>query len=198
MHTTRISTWCPPPPTTDTDLCEVVVRDEERDMWSVWLDLGAFAPAMTAARTQQQRDAVLAKHAQHAMDAGNDVEAGRLLGRVMANEPSFEDVALLFVDRQTPDGLQVRLYWAVLYFVCTNGFSNGFSIVCSNVCTNLSDESLQAFLETRLEVLEHQQRRAQCTMLATWLLELHLDRLNRRLLDDADGAHAYVDPCNAQ
>ena len=50
----------------------------------------------------------------------------------------------------------------------------------------------QTFLETRLEVLEHQQRKAQCTMLATWLLELHLDRLNRRLLDESDGAHVVV------
>lgn len=77
-------------------------------MWSIWLQQDAFAPAMAAARTQQQRDAVLAKHAQRAMEAGNDVEAGRLLGKVMANEPSFEDVALMFVDRENPDGLQVH------------------------------------------------------------------------------------------
>lgn len=76
-------------------------------MWSIWLDQGAFAPAMAAARTQQQRDTVLAKHAQRALEAGDDVEAGRLLGRVMANDPSFEDVALMFADRETPDGLQV-------------------------------------------------------------------------------------------
>ncbi len=62
---------------------------------------------MTAARTQQQRDAILAQHAAVALAHGDAVQAGRLLGKVVRNEPSFEDVALMFVDQETPDGLQV-------------------------------------------------------------------------------------------
>ncbi len=44
-------------------------------------------------------------------------------------------------------------------------------------------EALRLFLEGKLEQLQPERDAAQATMLASWLLELHLDHLNRTLLE---------------
>ncbi|KAK9832068.1 hypothetical protein WJX81_003754 [Elliptochloris bilobata] len=57
--------------------------------------------------------------------------------------------------------------------------------------------ALQAFLLARLDALGPDDR-AQATMVATWLVELLLDQINRALLEDTAEAHTAVDDFTAR
>ncbi|BDA49156.1 Vacuolar protein sorting-associated protein 18 homolog [Coccomyxa sp. Obi] len=127
-------------------LYEVVMDNEERDLWRSFLDRGDFASAARYASTQAERDMVARAEADMAFESGRHVHAARLWGRIRAPEPSFEEIALRFV------GVGAT-------------------------------EALQAFLMARLQVLGVDDK-AQATMVASWVVELYLDQINRALLEE--------------
>eukprot|EP00884_Botryococcus_braunii_P001644 jgi/Botrbrau1/11480/Bobra.0360s0007.1 len=88
---------------------EVVARDEARDMWHVYLERGRFIEAFRCCSNQAQRDAVSVAEAQAAYQAGDLLRAAGLYGRVASPSPSFQELALKFVEAAAPDALQAFL-----------------------------------------------------------------------------------------
>lgn len=58
---------------------------------------------------QAERDTVSRSEAEAAFEDGNFTHAARLWGRMQAGDPSFEEVALRFVESGATDALQVFL-----------------------------------------------------------------------------------------
>lgn len=58
---------------------------------------------------QAERDTVNSAEAEACFGDGNFVEAARLLGRVTAAVPAFEEVVLRFVEADSPKALQTFL-----------------------------------------------------------------------------------------
>ncbi|GAA6046606.1 hypothetical protein JCM3770_006235 [Rhodotorula araucariae] len=142
---------------TEQAIYELVVRDEDRDVWKVFLGRGQWDNARRLAKTQRQRDAVLAAEADSYFAAGKFIQAAQAYAQ---SSKSFEEVVLRFVERDERDAL--RYY-------------------------------LVAKLE-RLKRTDHTQR----MMLATWLVEIFLAKINEledlaaaeRASGDADNFHA--------
>uniref|UniRef100_A0A1D2AFE6 Pep3/Vps18 beta-propeller domain-containing protein n=1 Tax=Auxenochlorella protothecoides TaxID=3075 RepID=A0A1D2AFE6_AUXPR len=138
------------------DLFELDAGSEDRDMWRTFLDAGEFGAALLHCSTAAQRSAVFLAQGEAAVEGGDWEAAGTLFGKVTLTEPSFEDLALRFMDAAQPG-------------------------------------ALQRFLQVRLETLGRDDQ-VQATMVATWLLELLLDKQNRAALgaseDTGEGAGA--------
>ena len=116
---------------------EVVLQDEDRDMWRVYLDRNDFANAFRRCRNQvckdavshyfgqqpcvwyqqnrphlvvqTQRDTVNNAEAVVAFSEGRLLAAAKLWGRVTGASLSFEETALKFVEAGVPDALQAFL-----------------------------------------------------------------------------------------
>ncbi|BGP36576.1 tethering complex subunit [Rhodotorula kratochvilovae] len=142
---------------TEQAIYELVVRDEDRDVWKVFLGRGQWENARRLAKTQRQRDVVLAAEADSYFGAGKFIQAAQAYAQ---SSKSFEEVVLRFVERDERDAL--RYY-------------------------------LVAKLE-RLKRTDLTQR----MMLATWLVEIFLAKINEledlaaaeRASGDADNFHA--------
>lgn len=91
---------------TSQEIFEIVVRDEDRDVWRIMLAQQQFESAMRYARTAAQRDAVATATGDHLMKKGSFVEAATVYGR--SSKP-FEEVALAFMDGGQPDALRKYL-----------------------------------------------------------------------------------------
>ncbi|KAL3143378.1 hypothetical protein ABBQ38_002206 [Trebouxia sp. C0009 RCD-2024] len=91
------------------NLQEITVHEESRDMWRVYLDQQDYKSAFRHCKTQAERDTVNSAEAEACFGDGNFVEAARLLGRVTAAVPAFEEVVLRFVEADSPKALQTFL-----------------------------------------------------------------------------------------
>ena len=116
---------------------EIVVRDEDRDIWRVMLDRQQFDVALRYAHTLAQKDAVAIASGDHLTEKGLYVEAAGIYGR--SSKP-FEDVALAFID-------------------------------------NGQDDALRKYLLTKLTTYKKSST-MQRTMIATWLVEVFMAKLN--------------------
>ncbi|KAI1246813.1 hypothetical protein MGN70_010696 [Eutypa lata] len=85
---------------------EVVVRDEDRDIWRIMLERQQFDMALKYAHTLSQKDAVAMASGDHLAGKGLFVEAAGVYGR--SSKP-FEDVALTFIDNGQDDALRKYL-----------------------------------------------------------------------------------------
>ncbi|KAK9814445.1 hypothetical protein WJX72_006013 [[Myrmecia] bisecta] len=90
-------------------LYELSVHDEGRNMWRIYLGKQDYSNAFRNCRTQAQRDTVNIAEAEAAFSAGRLRDAARLYGKVTAALPSFEEVALKFVEVGGTEALQVFL-----------------------------------------------------------------------------------------
>ena len=88
------------------EIFEVVVRDEDRDIWKIMLQLQQFDAAMQYAHNATQRDAVATASGDYLMNKGMYDEAAGVYGK--SSKP-FEDVALALIDRNQPDALRKYL-----------------------------------------------------------------------------------------
>ncbi|PKS12960.1 hypothetical protein jhhlp_000301 [Lomentospora prolificans] len=88
------------------EIFEIVVRDEDRSIWQIMLQMHQYETAMQYARNQTQRETVASAFADHLVEKGHYNEAAALYGR--SNKP-FEHVALALIDNDQPDALRKYL-----------------------------------------------------------------------------------------
>ncbi|KND92396.1 Vacuolar protein sorting-associated protein [Tolypocladium ophioglossoides CBS 100239] len=88
---------------TTEEIYEIVVRDEDRNIWQIMMDKKQFEPALQHARTQTQKETVAAAYGDHLAKKGHWTEAATVYGR--SNKP-FEDIALSLIDNNQPDALR--------------------------------------------------------------------------------------------
>lgn len=134
---------------TSGEIFEIVVTDEDRDVWRIQLSRGKFEEAQQHAKTAHQRDAVAGVLGDYLMDQDKFDEAAVVLGK--STKP-FEDVALAFIDKGEQD-------------------------------------ALRKYLRTKLETFK-KDFKMQRTLLASWLIELYMAKLNQ--LDDTISTNAEV------
>ncbi|KAL9128902.1 MAG: hypothetical protein Q9217_002524 [Psora testacea] len=88
------------------DIFEIVVTDEDRDVWKIMLKNQQFSLASHYARTPTQKDAVAMAYGDHLIGKGQYLEAAHVYGK--SSRP-FEQVALTFIDRGEQDALRKYL-----------------------------------------------------------------------------------------
>jgi hypothetical protein len=88
---------------TSKEIFEIVVRDEDRNIWEIMTKLQQFEPALQHARTQTQKETVAAAYGDHLSSKGHWNQAAVIYGR--SNKP-FEDIALRIIDNNQPDALR--------------------------------------------------------------------------------------------
>ncbi|CAD7699110.1 unnamed protein product [Ostreobium quekettii] len=140
-------------------LLDVGSDGEDKDIWKVYLDMRDYADALRVCRTAAQRDEVYSKQAEVAMSQNDNVSAARTFAKLQGSSPTFEDIALKFIELE-------------------------------------DTEALQEFLMAKLQALGHDDR-AQKTMVASWLTELYLDKINKALLEESGEQGPQYDKCVA-
>ncbi|KAL3953554.1 hypothetical protein ACCO45_011510 [Purpureocillium lilacinum] len=88
---------------TSEEIYEIVVRDEDRNIWEIMMKNKQFEPALRQAHTQKQKETVAAAYGDHLAKKGHWNEAATVYGR--SNKP-FEDIALSIIDNNQPDALR--------------------------------------------------------------------------------------------
>ncbi|WYZ40073.1 hypothetical protein EsH8_IV_000414 [Colletotrichum jinshuiense] len=88
------------------EIFEVVVRDEDRNIWQIMLKLQQFDSALQHAKTPAQRETVATSYGDYLVSKRQFMEAASVYGR--SNKP-FEEVALTFIDNAEPDALRKYL-----------------------------------------------------------------------------------------
>ncbi|KAI1200489.1 vacuolar protein sorting protein-like protein DigA [Nemania serpens] len=91
---------------TTQDIFEIVVRDEDRDIWQIMLQRQQFDSALQYAHTAAQKDVVATASGDYLVDKGFFIEAAGVYGK--SSKP-FEDVALTFIDNGQADALRKYL-----------------------------------------------------------------------------------------
>ncbi|KAK4699337.1 vacuolar protein sorting-associated protein 18, partial [Phenoliferia sp. Uapishka_3] len=135
---------------TDQSIYEIVIKDEDRDVWKIYLGRNNWELARRYAKTPRQRDKVLAAEADAYFTAGKYIQAAQSYAQ---SSKAFEEVVLSFVDKNERDALRY-------------------------------------YLVAKLERL----RRTDLTqrmMLATWLVEIFLSKINQ--LEDVAAAERASD-----
>ncbi|KAF2714853.1 hypothetical protein K504DRAFT_457050 [Pleomassaria siparia CBS 279.74] len=126
---------------TTQEIFEIVITDENRDVWKVMLKAQQFESASQYAKTSAQKDVVATASGDYLVGKGQYQEAAAVYGR--STKP-FEEVALTFIDKGEQDALRKYLF------------------------TKLSTLKKTSVMQR--------------TMVATWLIELFMAKLNT--LDD--------------
>ena len=88
---------------TNRDIFEIVVTDEDRDVWKIMLKSQQFVLASQYAKTPSQKDAVATASGDHMISRGRYLEAASVYGK--SSRP-FEQVALTFIDHGEQDALR--------------------------------------------------------------------------------------------
>lgn len=91
---------------TTQDIFEIVLRDEDRDIWQIMLQRQQFDSALQYAHTAAQKDAVATASGDYLVEKGFFIEAAGVYGK--SSKP-FEDVALSFIDNGQADALRKYL-----------------------------------------------------------------------------------------
>jgi hypothetical protein len=91
---------------TTQEIFEIVVTDEDRDVWKVMLKIEHFDAALRYARGPAQKDAVATASGDYLVSKGSFIEAAGVYGK--SSKP-FEQVALIFVDNDQQDALRKYL-----------------------------------------------------------------------------------------
>ncbi|KXL50771.1 hypothetical protein M433DRAFT_151095 [Acidomyces richmondensis BFW] len=91
---------------TSSDIYEIVVTDESRDVWKIMLRQGHYEQAQRYAKTADQKDAVASASGDNLVSQGKYLEAAAILGK--SSKP-FEDVCLTFIDHNEHDALRKYL-----------------------------------------------------------------------------------------
>ncbi len=91
---------------TQQEIFEIVVRDEDRDVWKIMLQMQLFDAALQYARSPAQKDAVATASGDYLIGKGLYTEAAGVYGR--SSKP-FEEVALTFLASNQSDALRKYL-----------------------------------------------------------------------------------------
>lgn len=138
---------------TTAEIFEVVVTEEERDVWRIQLAENSFEAAMRFAKYPIQKDEVAVAHGDHLVAHGKYVEAAGVYGKSSKN---FEEVALTFLENGEQDAL--RMYLLAKLTTLKQSVS-------SCVCLSMG---VLIFLKSTM----------QRVMVASWLVEVFMSRLN--------------------
>jgi len=129
----------------DESIFELIVKNEGRDIWKVYLARKDFEKALSHVNMPIDRDKILVNQADHYLETAKYISAAQTYAQ--CSKP-FEEVVLGFIDRGERDALRY-------------------------------------YLISRLERLKRQDL-TQRMMLATWLTEIYLAKINE--LEDLTGA----------
>jgi len=88
------------------EVFEIVVRDEDRDVWKIMLQMQRFDAAMQYARSPEQKDAVATASGDSLMEKSRFMDAAAVYGK--SSKP-LEEVALAFIDGGQHDALRKYL-----------------------------------------------------------------------------------------
>lgn len=88
---------------TSQEVFEIVVHDEDRDIWSIMMKTQQYEAALRHTHTPTQRETVAAAFGDHLASKGHWAQAATVYGR--SNKP-FEDIALSIIDNNQPDALR--------------------------------------------------------------------------------------------
>jgi hypothetical protein len=91
---------------TTQEIFEIVVTEEDRDVWKIMLKDLHFDAALRYARTAAQKDAVATASGDYLIEKGAYLEAAGIYGK--SSKP-FEQVALTFIDHDQQDALRKYL-----------------------------------------------------------------------------------------
>ncbi|KAF5312904.1 hypothetical protein D9619_003136 [Psilocybe cf. subviscida] len=91
---------------TDQSLFELVVANEDRDVWKIYLEKGQFDTSLKYAKTARQRDKILFAQANAFFENGQYFQAAQAYAHCSA---TFEEVALKFLDVGERDSLRSYL-----------------------------------------------------------------------------------------
>ncbi|CAO1621017.1 unnamed protein product [Parajaminaea phylloscopi] len=133
---------------TDSSIFELVIRDEDRDVWKVHLQRGSHESALKYVKTSVQRDAVLSAQGDRFFTEGRFIQAAQCYAQSFTR--TFEEIVLRLLDADAQDALRY-------------------------------------YLVARLERLKKTDT-IQRAMLATWLTEIYLGKLDQ--LEDMAAARA--------
>ncbi len=88
------------------EIFEIVVRDEDRDIWKIMLQMQQFDAALQYAHSPAQKDAVATASGDYLTGKGLYIEAAGVYGK--SSKP-FEEVALAFLSSNQSDALRKYL-----------------------------------------------------------------------------------------
>jgi hypothetical protein len=91
---------------TSNEIFEIVITDEDRDVWKVMLQTEHFDAALRYARGPAQKDAVATASGDYLVSKGSYLDAAGVYGK--SSKP-FEQVVLIFVDNDQQDALRKYL-----------------------------------------------------------------------------------------
>jgi vacuolar protein sorting-associated protein 18 len=91
---------------TSQEIFEIVVRDEDRNVWQIMLNMQQFDTALQHAKTQPQKETVATAYGDYLIKKGHFLEAAIIYGK--SNKP-FEEVALALIDNGQQDALRKYL-----------------------------------------------------------------------------------------
>ncbi|KAI5804378.1 Pep3/Vps18/deep orange family-domain-containing protein [Geopyxis carbonaria] len=91
---------------TSSNILEIEVIDEDRDVWKIYLADKSFEAAMRFAKTPAQKDQVAVAHGDYLTAHGKYIEAAEVYG---GSSKSFEEVALTFLENGEHDALRKYL-----------------------------------------------------------------------------------------
>ncbi|WVR03897.1 hypothetical protein IAU60_000896 [Kwoniella sp. DSM 27419] len=91
---------------TNRSILEVLVRNEERDVWRAKLEKGEFNDALSFASTSPQKDIVLSRQGDSLFEQGRYIQAAQCYAK---SSRSFEFVTLRFIDADERDALRMYL-----------------------------------------------------------------------------------------
>jgi hypothetical protein len=98
---------------TTQDIFEIVVKNEDRDVWKVMLQTEHFDAALRYAKGPAQKDAVATASGDYLVSKGSYIEAAGVYGK--STKP-FEQVALTFIDNDQQDALRKYLLTKITTF----------------------------------------------------------------------------------
>ncbi|TDZ18430.1 Vacuolar protein sorting-associated protein 18-like protein [Colletotrichum orbiculare MAFF 240422] len=91
---------------TGQEIFEIVVNDEDRNVWQIMLQLQQFDAALQHAKSPLQRETVATSYGDHLIKKRQFMDAAAVYGR---SNKAFEEVALTFIDNAEPDALRKYL-----------------------------------------------------------------------------------------
>lgn len=92
---------------TDASIFELVIRDEDREVWKVYLERGAHNSALKYVKNPSQRDVVLSAQGDRFLKEGRHIQAAQSYAQSFTR--TFEEVVLRFLDVDARDALRYYL-----------------------------------------------------------------------------------------
>lgn len=91
---------------TDASIFEISVKDEDQDLWRVYLAKQAFDTALKHSKTAQQRSTINAAQGDAFYSSGRYIQSAEAYAQ---SNKSFEEVVLRFTDKEERDALRYYL-----------------------------------------------------------------------------------------